>query len=233
MEKEANKSRKGRKAGGESDHLWIERQRRKKMKDMFSTLHALLPRLPAKTDHCTVVDEAVRYIKSLQHTLQTVQNERLHKLRGSTCSSMTSKTDARTDVGVTREEFLADHFQEDQPSNKKFAVRNTLNFQQASCFKTWVSPDVVMHMCGDEAHISVCSPPRPGLLSTVFYILEKHKLDVISAHISSDQHRCMYMIHAHYLSAGGGACDNLPGELSVEDTFKLAAGEMNLCLLSS
>lgn len=213
-----------------------------------------------QTDHCTVVDEAVRYIKSLEHTLQTAQNQRLHKLRGSTCSSMTSKTEASTDVGVTRREA---HFQEeDRPSKKLAAVRNTLNFQQASCFKTWFSPNVVMNMCGDEAHISVCSPRRPGLLSTVFYILEKHKLDVISAHISSDQHRCMYMIHAHYVSvrisclickqgknllhylvpnyvficndqAGGGACDNLPGELSVEDTFKLAAGEMNLCLLSS
>lgn len=119
-----------------------------------------------QTDHCTVVDEAVRYIKSLEHTLQTAQNQRLHKLRGSTCSSMTLKTEASTDVGVTREAFLADHFQkEDRPSKKL-----------------------------------VCSPRRPGLLSTVFYILEKHKLDVISAHISSDQHRCMYMIHAHYVS---------------------------------
>jgi hypothetical protein len=29
-------------------HIWTERERRKKMKNMFSTLHALLPQLPEK-----------------------------------------------------------------------------------------------------------------------------------------------------------------------------------------
>lgn len=37
--------------GGESEHemhIWTERERRKKMRNMFSGLHALLPQLPAK-----------------------------------------------------------------------------------------------------------------------------------------------------------------------------------------
>lgn len=36
---------------GKVDHevqIWIERERRKKMRNMFDTLHALLPRLPSK-----------------------------------------------------------------------------------------------------------------------------------------------------------------------------------------
>lgn len=39
------------KAGGESDHeihIWTERERRKKMRNMFANLHALLPQLPPK-----------------------------------------------------------------------------------------------------------------------------------------------------------------------------------------
>jgi hypothetical protein len=39
------------KGGGESDHeihIWTERERRKKMRNMFANLHALLPQLPAK-----------------------------------------------------------------------------------------------------------------------------------------------------------------------------------------
>jgi hypothetical protein len=39
------------KEGGESDHeihIWTERERRKKMRNMFANLHALLPQLPAK-----------------------------------------------------------------------------------------------------------------------------------------------------------------------------------------
>lgn len=64
-------------------------------------------------------------------------------------------------------------------------------------FQTWFSPNVVVSMCGNDAHISVCSSKKPGLLTTIFYILEKHKLDVLSAHISSTQQRSIYMIHAH------------------------------------
>lgn len=38
-------------AGGEPDHelhIWTERERRKKMRNMFGNLHALLPHLPPK-----------------------------------------------------------------------------------------------------------------------------------------------------------------------------------------
>lgn len=40
--------------GGESDHeihIWTERERRKKMRNMFSNLHALLPQLPPKVNN--------------------------------------------------------------------------------------------------------------------------------------------------------------------------------------
>lgn len=41
----------GKVVGGESDHeihIWTERERRKKMRNMFANLHALLPQLPPK-----------------------------------------------------------------------------------------------------------------------------------------------------------------------------------------
>lgn len=41
----------GKGGGGDSDHelhIWTERERRKKMRNMFSGLHALLPHLPPK-----------------------------------------------------------------------------------------------------------------------------------------------------------------------------------------
>lgn len=40
--------------GEQSDsevHIWTERERRKKMRNMFSTLHALLPHLPPKVSY--------------------------------------------------------------------------------------------------------------------------------------------------------------------------------------
>ncbi|KAF5747035.1 transcription factor bHLH95-like [Tripterygium wilfordii] len=218
--------------GGEPEHeihIWTERQRRKKMRDMFSNLHALVPQLPAKADKSTVVDEAVRYIKVLQQTLQTMQRKRIEKLSTGTIltdssepSTMTSQT-PHAYGSTSRESFLAG-----QGLSEAMNSAVSVPFTPA-CFQTWFSPNVVMNMCGDDAQFSVCSLRKPGLLATIFYILEKHNLDVVSTHISSDQHRRIYIINVHH---AGGASPHYRDALSVEDTFKLAAGEMNLWLLS-
>ncbi|GAV61293.1 HLH domain-containing protein [Cephalotus follicularis] len=219
--------------GGESEHeihIWTERERRKKMRCMFSSLHALLPQLPAKADKSTIVDEAINYIKTLQQTLQTLQKQKLEKLR---CTIMgdyePSTITTQSQALESREVFVAD-----QGSNTFSMATNMypnlfpVPLSPPSCFQTWFSPNVVINTCGDDAQISVCSTRRAGLLTTIFYILEKHNLDVVSAHVSSDHYRCMYMIHAH----AGGASDHFLEVLSVEETFKLAAGEMNLWLLT-
>ncbi|KAI5385592.1 transcription factor bHLH95 [Lathyrus oleraceus] len=44
-------------------HIWNERERRKKIRNMFASLHALLPDLPSKVDKSTIVDAAVKEIK--------------------------------------------------------------------------------------------------------------------------------------------------------------------------
>ncbi|KAJ9186759.1 hypothetical protein P3X46_002297 [Hevea brasiliensis] len=218
--------------GVESDHdvhILTERERRKKMRNMFSSLHALLPQLPAKADKSTIVDEAVKYIKTLQEILQTLEKQREEKLQGVTIvDSERSVITSHTQPLESREAFLAT-----QGPSKSFTMATNMPHSfplslSPCCFQTWFSPNVVMNMCGDNAQISVCSVKRPGLLTRIFYILEKHKLDVVSAHISSDQFRSIYMIHVH----AGGASGQYPEALSVEDTFKLAAGEMNLWLLS-
>ncbi|KAF2324356.1 hypothetical protein GH714_012775 [Hevea brasiliensis] len=135
--------------GVESDHdvhILTERERRKKMRNMFSSLHALLPQLPAKG----------RF-------------------------SGYSGTIKEFHYGYKHASFVS-------------------SFAFSMLLPDMVFPNVVMNMCGDNAQISVCSVKRPGLLTSIFYILEKHKLDVVSAHISSDQFRSIYMIHVH---AGG------------------------------
>ncbi|KAJ4840850.1 hypothetical protein Tsubulata_027784 [Turnera subulata] len=186
-------------------HIWTERERRKRMRNMFSSLHALLPQLPPKADKSTVVDEAIKYIKTLQQTLQTLQKKRNEKyLQGSTTTDQcepSSVITALTDTTESsREAFLA--LQGPSSSNNYPAANASMGSSfslplSPACFQTWFSPNVVINMCGDDAQFCVCSPKKPGLLTTIFYILEKHSLDVVSTHISSDQYRCLYMIQAH------------------------------------
>ncbi|TYI95014.1 hypothetical protein E1A91_D02G247700v1 [Gossypium mustelinum] len=82
---QAETKKKKKKKGSESDdehdmHIWTERERRKKMRNMFSNLHALLPHLPPKADKSTIVDEAVNYIKTLQQTLQNLQKTKAREI---------------------------------------------------------------------------------------------------------------------------------------------------------
>ncbi|CAN6438888.1 unnamed protein product [Victoria cruziana] len=175
--KESTLKRKGTKppvSGSEHEvHIFTERERRKKMRSMFSNLHALLPHLPPKVDKSTIVDEAVAYIKQLQKTLQGLEKK-------------------KQEMG--REVFLADQVSCSTYQNGRGAMR----FPQFPCsFQTWTSPNVVLNICGEDAQIGICTTWKPGLLPSILYIFEKHKLEVMSAHISSDNLKCMYMFHTH------------------------------------
>ncbi|KAJ0976877.1 hypothetical protein J5N97_012351 [Dioscorea zingiberensis] len=208
----------------ESDHemhIWTERERRKKMRNMFSTLHALLPNLPAKADKSSIVDEAVNYINSLQQTLHNLQKQKLERIRG-----MAFDQENQTQGAEMREAFLADQGKNwPAPMSSPTSVsipRFPLSLQ------TWCSPNVVLSITGEDAHINICAARKPGLFSTICYIMEKHKLELVSAQISSDHFRSMFLIHAR----ASGVSDQFPEALMIEEIFKLAVGEMLLCLSS-
>ncbi|XP_016454613.2 transcription factor bHLH95-like [Nicotiana tabacum] len=222
--------------GRESDHemhIWTERERRKKMRNMFSNLHALLPQLPPKADKSTIVDEAVNYIKTLQHTLQKLQRQKLERLHGMATSmnpSIITSQKLSADSIISREAFLAD-----QGSTNNAAISPTNNAANPismphfpAVFQSWTSPNVILNVCGEEAHISVCCPKKPGLLSSICYVLEKHKIEVVSAQISSNDQRNMYMIQAH----ASGASDQFSETFPVEEIYKQAAGEIIMCVTS-
>ncbi|KAK1264301.1 hypothetical protein QJS04_geneDACA019945 [Acorus gramineus] len=226
-----SESRGGGGEGGESEdhevHIWTERERRKKMRNMFTSLHSLLPQLPPKADKSTIVDEAVNYIRTLQHTLQKLQKQKLEKLRlvgGGGGTSVDSREAFMADHGATA--ALNNNNNWTISTNSPTAVSVPSRLSQ--CFQTWSSPNVVLNVSGDDAHISICCARKPGLLTTVCYVLEKHKLEVVSANVSSEFFRAMYMIHAH----ANGVSDQFPEALAVEEVYKLAVGEILLWLSS-
>lgn len=173
-----------------------------------------------QADKSSIVDEAVKYIRTLEHTLHTLEKQRVDKLRS--CSTSTSTIEHDQGLSISTKSHR-DHWEAlDHRSRESITLAADTNYQgrhelrentaaalltvlpalsdhhiQATTFQTWISPNVVVNMCGEDAQISICSPRIPGLLATIFYILEEHKLEVISAHICSDLCRSMYMIHAH------------------------------------
>ncbi|KAL3843914.1 hypothetical protein ACJIZ3_001317 [Penstemon smallii] len=204
------KEKKGGGGGGEDPdhelHIWTERERRKKMRNMFSGLHALLPHLPKKADKSSIVSEAVQEIKKLEQTVEELEKKKIEKLHG-------------VHQKQSREAFLAD--QVSAMNNSNNSVPNQLEFP--AVFKTWATQNVILSVSGRDAHINVCGPKKPGLLTALLFVLEKYKLDVVSAQVSSDPHRFMYMIHT---SASG--VHQFSQAFLLEEMYKQVTAEIML-----
>ncbi|KAK4477031.1 hypothetical protein RD792_016233 [Penstemon davidsonii] len=234
---------KGTAAAGESEHelhIWTERERRKKMRNMFTSLHALIPHLPPKADKATIVDEAVQYIKKLQQTLQNLRKRKLDNFRfrinnnnyktnnyNNNNNSFINKL-ARGAAFLTEPGSTSTYHNMAAPAVTTLAKPNYINpnpiFTGPAVFKTWTSPNVILNICGKDAHISVCGPKKPGLLTAICFVLDKYKVEIVSAQVSSDRTRCMYMIHTR---ANGGS-ELFPLAFPVEEIHKQAAAEIML-----
>ncbi|KAM5549341.1 transcription factor bHLH95 [Rosa sericea] len=244
--------------GGDSEddhelHIYTERERRKKMRNMFANLHALLPQLPSKADKSTIVDEAVSYIKRLEITLQSLQQQKRERMRSLPSSSMVNYNhssvlmNSQNVVHDSRDAFLASHASSSNLAAASTTTANGFNINpdfnplnhslstnslstEPIVFETWTSSNVVLNMCRDEAQIGVCTPKKPGVFTQICFILEKYKIVVVTAHINSDSHRSMYMIQAQ----PSRAPDNQFLEMfPAVEIFKQAVSEINVWIVST
>ncbi|KAF7840828.1 transcription factor bHLH95-like [Senna tora] len=234
-------------------HIWTERERRKKMKNMFTDLHALLPHLPSKLDKATIIEEAVKYIQSLESELQKLQKRKEERLQLQQIHSASTTFDCPTSQwlqfaydhnnnnnnnssnnnNINGNNFLSAANNTENPINNIIGTSsnnnnnvNNYNNSLALGFQTWSSPNVVLNACGDLAHFCVCYPKKLRLYTTIFYVLEKYKIEVLSAHISTDHSRKFYMIQAQI----NGASNEFMDADSMVEIFKQAAAEMMMRL---
>nr|XP_043630150.1 transcription factor bHLH95-like [Erigeron canadensis] len=211
----------------QAKHLWSEKRRRKKMKNMFEELHSLLPNQPPKTNLTTIVDETISYIKTLQQTLQKLEMQKTQMLCSqSTNISVASPTPQRQKK-VVADSLLS--LGSSSNGHMDMATCSKLGpFPMPSrappAFQTWTSSNVILNVCGLDAHINICSSKKHGLLSEICKVLERHKLDVLYAQVYSDLSKSMFMIHAR----AHVAPDESPIDHAYEEIFKKVALEMML-----
>lgn len=156
-----------------------------------------------QADKCTVVDEAVKYITTLEQTLQKLEKKKQERLQGvATLGSepQPSTTTTQKQAAKSREAFLADQVSSSNLAIEPTGKMNSSNLVSASpspaVFNTWTSPHVVLSIFEDVAHINVCSLKKLGLFSTICYIFEKYKIEVITAQVSTNSNGRMIMIQA-------------------------------------
>ncbi|XP_039818588.1 transcription factor bHLH95-like [Panicum virgatum] len=244
-------------------HIWTEKERRKKMKNMFSTLHALLPQLPEKADKSTIVGEAVTYIKSLEGTVQRLEKLKQERMlaqqaavgAGSSSGAASSSAPpppaaAAQAVAATRESVLADmvqrwNAQEALVAELKAAATAVVYGAgtasdgavpapapplppvppRAPPLQTWSARNIVVCVAGDSAFINLCTPRHPGMLTRLFYVLERHQIHVVAATVSSSPTEKMFFIQAR-INTAVPPPPMLPENMTVEERYKLAVAEM-------
>ncbi|XP_020236605.1 transcription factor bHLH95 [Cajanus cajan] len=197
-------------------HIWTERERRKKMRNMFANLHALLPHIPSKADKSTVVDEAVSYIKNLQQTLEKLEKQKQERVQ------------YVSTFGCDSSMFVTHQGSSNNPNAMMGTSNSALSFpgqQQPIAFeKTWAASNIVLNICGDEAQFTICAARKPGLLTSIAFVLDKYKIEVICANISSIGNGNGCMIQAH----GKRSSNEFLDANSVEEIYKQVAGEIML-----
>lgn len=234
--KEKGESGERRERGESSSHvmhIWTERERRKKMRNMFSTLQSLLPDVPPKADKSGVVEEAVKYIKALEDTVQRLEKQKLEKLKGS--NSLPSITGSSKQAMLsTREKFIADQVSAINHNNNHLAMERTNRRTSSShllpaIIQTWSSANVVLNVCGDDGQFVIYGPKKLGLFANICSVLDKHRLEAVFVHISSEANCSTYVIQACLVNR---ASHKLLEVFTVEERYKQAAGEI-MMLVSS
>jgi hypothetical protein len=66
--------------------------------------------------------------------------------------------------------------------------------------QTWSGRNIVVCIGGSDAFINLCTPRRPGMLTRLLQVLERHRISVMAATISSDHNRSFFSIQARVSS---------------------------------
>ncbi|KAF3337679.1 transcription factor bHLH95 [Carex littledalei] len=216
-------------------HIQTERDRRKRMRDLFSCLQAFHSHLPPKIDKATIVEETVNYIKNLECTLETLQKRKLDCIQSTllvnqkpSSAASSSSFISSSEYPISREAFLADQVGK-VPSPLDMTVPLPPPAQHCYSIQTWTSPNVVLSIVGINAYISVCTPKKPGLITAAAFFLERHGAEALAVQSYSDPLRTMFIMFARVNEAAGFDGTAMPAD----ERFKLALGELIIWLGST
>lgn len=83
---------------------------------------------------------------------------------------------------------------------KQIMGTSSVSEKQKGFDKTWAASNMVLNIRGNEAQFSICSVHKPGLMTMIASVLEKHNIELISATISANGNgsTCMIQVHVSF-----------------------------------
>ncbi|KAL5214497.1 hypothetical protein ABZP36_003649 [Zizania latifolia] len=214
-------------------HIWTERERRKKMKNTYSALHALIPQLPDKSDKITIVEGTISYIRTLEDVIKNLERLKMERACAQQCAAANGgEGSSQAPRRVAAPPVLAPEAN---------TVNGLMNAQRqaaapavtaapapAPALQTWAAPNITLTMAGDvDAFINMCLPRQKASFTTVLFVLERHHIDVVTSTISSDQDKTLFNIHVR-INEASSHC--ITENLKPEAKYKLAVSELMIRL---
>lgn len=157
-------------------HIYSERQRRKGMTHLYTTLLSLLPDANPKTDRCTVLTEAMEYIHILQAQVEELGRQ-------------------KTEILVS----LGEHINLDYAFGADLDATNpSLMIEISDEIKEEVllAADVAVRVCGRDAFITLNSPKKKGVWSGILQILHEQEMELLNVTLSTSNEMDYHCIHA-------------------------------------
>ncbi|XP_028794018.1 transcription factor bHLH95-like, partial [Neltuma alba] len=167
------------KVDGENHHTSLERERRKKIRLHLRELQDLVPSVHhIRADQATIVEETIKYIKTLEDVVEKLEKIKRERLQSASNNNSAYPTASQG------------------PPSMATAHQLTSVPQNPIGFQTWVFPNVVVNICGEEGQFRMCYPNKPDLYGDIVCVLHKYNIQVLCVTISTDDYKTSYKIQA-------------------------------------
>lgn len=140
------------------------------MRDSFTTLQALVPKLKLKhTDRITVLTEVITYIQSLQGTLEELERK---------------KSDIMALLGLP----------EEYPS-KSYLKKNMSSLDLLKANDGVATVEVTVRLSGNDLFVTLNAPKKRGVWSGVLMLLQRYNVEVVNATLATSGESNFHCIH--------------------------------------
>ncbi|XP_024403043.2 uncharacterized protein [Physcomitrium patens] len=189
-------------------HIWSERQRRRSMNQLYTTIRALLPHQSVKTDKATVVMDIINYIRAMQADLEVLSRRRDQLLAALNLRRQPSQVFSAH--GLTCVDHTSD-------ASVLTAVTTLPPPGSVSCLTSFLGNNVAIHICGQHVFVTITSAPqsRPGLLAQIISTLTNYNLDVLSATVNSRDNTTAYALSVETSQSVESLGDDLHTQLQI------------------
>ncbi|MCO5572061.1 hypothetical protein L7F22_025812 [Adiantum nelumboides] len=174
-------------------HILSERQRRKSMRESFSILQSLVPKLKLKhTDRITVLTEVITYIQSLRGTLEELERKKadMMELLGLISKGKSRRRHANVEGSITYVNSNDNGSSDEKGGDRSSGWCSLQNGERVAMV------EVTVRMCGPDVFITLNTPHRRGVWSGVLSLLQKFSIEVSNATLATSGDSSFHCIHA-------------------------------------